>query len=283
MTKRLGKGLDALIPGLNIDSNDQVKEIDVNKIRPNPYQPRKHFNEEQLTELMNSIKEHGVIQPIIVRESLNGYEIVAGERRWRATKALKLEHIPVVIKKFTDEQVMEVALIENLQREDLNPVEVAYAYNKLIEKFNLTQEELALKMGKSRPNIANFVRLLQLPQNILDNVASNNISMGHARALITIENKEQQINLANQIIKENWSVRALEDKIKKYKNNVSRETGENPNKGSENKLIINLEGQLRNKFKTQVKIKEGKNKGKIEIEYFDQNDLQRILDMIGIE
>lgn len=283
LNKRLGRGLDALIPALNIDEKDQIAEVEINKIRPNPYQPRKTFNEEHLSELMASIKEHGVIQPIVVRESLNGYEIIAGERRWRASKALNLETIPVVIKNFSDEQVMEVALIENLQREDLNPVEVAAAYEKLMIKFNLTQEELAIKLGKSRSNVANFLRLLQLPEEILDKVADGKISMGHARALITIESPEQQMSLTDKIMNESWSVRTLEDKIKNLRDNVSRETIQLKKREQTNKIIKELEEQLRNKFRTSVKIKDNKNKGKIEIEYFNQSDLQRILDLIGIE
>ncbi len=284
MSKRLGRGLDALLPSIEVNEKDLVKEIDVNKIRPNPYQPRKTFNEHQLSELMASIKEHGVIQPIVVRESLNGFEIVAGERRWRATKALELEKIPVVIKHFTDEQVMEVALIENLQREDLNPVEVAYAYDKLMKKFNLTQEELATKLGKSRPNVANFLRLLQLPQFILSDVASGKLSMGHARALITLENEEKQKYFSERALKENWSVRTLEEEIKEHKEIVSRETPVRDKKeGNSNKIFQQLENQLRDKLKTSVKIREGKSKGKIEIEFFNKTDLERIIDMIGIE
>lgn len=283
MSKRLGRGLDALIPTLDIGENDKVLNVDVHKIRPNPYQPRKTFNDEHLAELMTSIKEHGVIQPIIVRESLNGYEIIAGERRWRATKALNLDKIPVVVKKMSDEQVMEVALIENLQREDLNPVEIATAYDKLMKKFNLTQEELAYKLGKSRPNVANFLRLLQLPESILSEVSSGKISMGHARALITIEDEEQQLRLCKIVIKENWSVRTLEEKIQSLKK-VSRETkSQKQNEVKNSKLFKQVEEQLRNKLGTLVKIKEGKNKGKIEIEYYNHEDLQRIIETMGIE
>lgn len=285
MSKRLGRGLDALLPSLDVDEKDQVNEIEINKIRPNPYQPRKTFNEDHLSELMESIREHGVIQPIIVRKSLNGYEIVAGERRWRATKALNKETIPVVVREFTDEQVMEVALIENLQREDLNPVEIATAYEKIMKKFNLTQEELALKLGKSRPNVANFLRLLQLPQSILSEVSDGKLSMGHARALITLENEKQQIEIAKEVVNKNWSVRKLEEEIKDLKNNnVSRETKNKTKKPEpDNSMMKQVEDQLRNKFKTSVKIKDGKNKGRIEIEYFNNNDLNRILEIIGIQ
>lgn len=280
MNKRLGKGLDALIPSMDINENEAILEVDVNKIRPNPYQPRKVFNDEQLTELISSIKEHGVIQPIIVRQSFNGYEIVAGERRWRATKALNNQTIPVVVRKFSDQQVMEIALIENLQREDLNPVEIAYAYKKLITTYNLTQEELAERIGVSRPNVANFLRLLQLPESILNDVSSEKLSMGHARALITIEDKEKQLYLAKTIINEKWSVRQLEDKIKQLKDNVPRET-KNIKQNTVN-TYKTVEEQLRNRLRTSVKIIDGKNKGKIEIGFFNRNDLERILELLGI-
>lgn len=280
MNKRLGKGLDALIPSMEIDENEAILDIDVTRIRSNPYQPRKVFNEEQLTDLMSSIKEHGVIQPIIVRQSFNGYEIVAGERRWRATKALNNKTIPAVVRKFTDQQVMEIALIENLQREDLNPVEIAYAYKKLITTYNLTQEELAERIGVSRPNVANFLRLLQLPELILNEVSSEKLSMGHARALITIDDKEKQLHFAKTIVNEKWSVRQLEDKIKQLKENVPRET--RSNKPIIDNTYKTVEEQLRNKLRTSVKIIDGKNKGKIEIGFFNRNDLERILDLLGI-
>lgn len=284
MSKRLGRGLEALIPGLDINENDQVMQIELTKLRPNPYQPRKNFNEEHLQELMKSIKEHGIIQPIIVRRSLNGYEIVAGERRWRATKALDLKTIPVVVKDFSDQQVMEIALIENLQREDLNPVEIAAAYEKLMKKFNLTQEELAQKLGKSRPNIANFLRLLQLPEVILSQVSIGKLTMGHARTLITLENEEQQIYISKKVIEENWSVRTLEERIKQLKENanVSRETTAKKLSDPLDNQTRSAEDLLRNIFNTSVKIRKNKNKGKIEIEYFNQSDLERILEIIGV-
>ncbi len=283
MSKRLGRGLEALIPSLAIDENkDPVLELEINKIRPNPYQPRKHFAEEQLSELMLSIKEHGVIQPIVVRKSLNGYEIVAGERRWRASKGLNLDKIPAVIKEFSDQQVMEIAIIENIQREDLNPIEIANAYTKLMKQFNLTQEELAKKVGKSRPQVANFMRLLQLPEYIQNEVLAGSLTMGHARALITLESEELQMHFGNKVIEEQWSVRTLEEKINQLKeNNVSRET-KSSKKNDASKLHRLLENQLREAFKTSVKIKQGKEKGKIEIEYFNQEDLRRIIELLGI-
>lgn len=168
MSKRLGRGLDALIPAVEIEEGDQILQADIEKIRPNPYQPRKYFAEDALRELADSIQEHGIIQPLVVRKSIKGYELVAGERRLRAAKSLKLSHVPIVVKDFTDEQVMQIALIENLQREDLNAIEVAQAYQKLMDTFAMKQEELAKRVGKSRPHVANFLRLLNLPDEVQD-------------------------------------------------------------------------------------------------------------------
>ncbi|TCS80813.1 ParB/RepB/Spo0J family partition protein [Tepidibacillus fermentans] len=282
MNKRLGRGLDALIPSLNIEDHEKVTEIEINQIRPNPYQPRKVFNQEQLSDLMASIKEHGVIQPIIVRKTLKGYEIVAGERRWRASKELQFATIPAVVKEFTDQQIMEIALIENLQREDLNAIEIANAYEKLMKTFQLTQEELSVRVGKSRPHVANILRLLQLPKLIQEEIMNGRLSMGHARALIALDTEEKQINFAKRTIEENWSVRTLEEKIQQEKRNVSRGTLKKKTETHSIKAYRHIEEQLRETFKTSVKIKQGKNKGKIEIEYFDQNDLQRILELMGV-
>ncbi|WP_339060758.1 ParB/RepB/Spo0J family partition protein [Tepidibacillus marianensis] len=281
MNKRLGRGLEALIPSLEVDDLEKVSNIDLNRIRPNPYQPRKAFHQDQLADLMSSIKEHGIIQPIIVRKALKGYEIVAGERRWRASKELQLETIPAVIKDFSDQQVMEIALIENLQREDLNAIEIANAYEKLMKSFRLTQEELAARVGKSRPHVANLLRLLQLPRFIQQELMNGHLTMGHARTLITLDSEEKQIYYASKAIERGWSVRTLEEKIQQEKDNVSRETL-NKKSGSSTKVYLHIEEQLRETFKTSVKIKQGKKKGKIEIEYFDQSDLQRILDLMGV-
>lgn len=282
MNKRLGRGLDALIPSLDIDDHDKVSQINPHQIRPNPYQPRKFFDESHLSDLMSSIKEHGVIQPIIVRKVIRGYEIVAGERRWRASKALGLDTIPAVIKDFSDQQVMEIALIENLQREDLNSIEIATAYDKLMKTFKLTQEELSVRVGKSRPHVANLLRLLHLPKAIQDNIVNGKLSMGHARALVTVDSIEKQAELANKTIEHSWSVRTLEEKIQQEKENVSRETLKKKSTNRPSKVYLHLEEQLREAFKTSVKIKPGKKKGKIEIEYFDQSDLQRILEIMGV-
>ncbi|MDQ0339286.1 ParB family chromosome partitioning protein [Caldalkalibacillus uzonensis] len=280
MSKRLGKGLDALFPALEIDDNDKVIQIKLSELRPNPYQPRKDFNAEAIAELTQSIKEHGVIQPIIVRKSLKGYEIVAGERRFRASKEAGLETIPAVVKNFTESQVMEIALIENLQRENLNAMEVAYAYKKLMDKFNLTQDELALKVGKSRPHVANFLRLLQLPDNVQTYVSRGTLSMGHARALLGCKDKKSIVKLAKKCIDEQLSVRQLEQLIKQL-NDVSRETKKKKVKQETNRVILQYEEQLKSKLGTSVKIKRGDKKGKIEIEFFSDEDLERLVDIMG--
>ncbi len=280
MSKRLGRGLDALIPSLEIDEGDAVLEIDVNKIRVNPYQPRKVFKEEQLKELIDSIKEHGVIQPIIVRQSLNGYEIVAGERRWRASKANQLSTIPAIVKNFTDQQVMEISLIENLQREDLNPIEIANAYNKIIQTFNLTQEEMAQRIGVSRPNIANHLRLLKLPAAITDKVASGELTMGHARALITLADEAKQIRLAEEVVSRSLSVRELEEILKNDTKVVSRETKIKKKPDHDVLAYKTVTEELRALLKTGVRIKPGNKKGMIEIDYVGEKDLQRIIDII---
>ncbi|UUZ82546.1 ParB/RepB/Spo0J family partition protein [Paenibacillus sp. P26] len=215
MSKRLGKGLDALLPALSINEDDKVVEIPLAQLRPNPYQPRRNFNDESIQELAQSIKEHGVIQPIIVRSVLKGYEIIAGERRFRASQATGLATIPAVVRKFTDQQVMEIALIENVQREDLNAMEIAIAYQALIDQFSLTQEELSMKVGKSRSHIANFLRLLQLPEDVKEYVSRGTLSMGHAKAIVGLKDKKLIKALADTTIKEQWSVRQLEDEVKK--------------------------------------------------------------------
>lgn len=279
MSKRLGRGLDALIPSLEISEDDAVLELEISRIRVNPYQPRKSFDEAQLADLIASIKEHGVIQPIIVRQSLNGYEIVAGERRWRASKALELTTIPAIVRKFTDQQVMEIALIENLQREELNPIEIANAYNKIMTSFDLTQEELAKRIGVSRPNVANHLRLLKLPVSVTESVASGEISMGHARALITIEDEVKQLQLVKDIIAKGLSVRELEDLLKKPKKDVPRET--KVKKAAYDTVAYRaVSDKLRDRLGTGVRIKPGAKKGLIEIDYTDERDLQRIIDII---
>ncbi len=279
MSKRLGRGLDALIPSLSASESEAVTEIEIKQLRPNPYQPRKHFEHSRIEELAQSIKEHGLIQPIIVRKVLRGYEIVAGERRYRAAQMAKLEHIPAVVREMTEQQVMEVAIIENLQREDLNVLEVAEAYQKLMIEFHLTQEELALKVGKSRPHVANFLRLLQLPHIIQEYVSRGTLSMGHARAILGIKDNQHMLAIAKRTIEEEWSVRELEEWIQRINERVPRETKKKPD--STNQYFKNIEENLQSTYGTFVKIKQGKNKGKIEIEYTTQEDLERIVALLG--
>ena len=272
----LGIGLSALIPPM---PNEEVLNVKLNEVRANPYQPRKTFNDESIKELAESIKQQGVIQPIIVRRVLRGFEIVAGERRFRASQLLGNETIPAVVRELSDTQVMEIALIENVQREDLNAIETALAYEALIEKFNLTQEELSVKVGKSRSHIANFVRLLSLPDTIKDYVSRGTLSMGHARALAGIKEKEVQIDLANQATEFSWSVRELEDKVSALNEPKTKQVKKAQQK-KRDPFIESVETELREKFKTPVKIKASKNKGKIELEYYSKQDLERILDLL---
>lgn len=283
MNKRLGRGLDALIPSLNINDDDKVVEIPLAQLRANPYQPRKTFNDESIQELATSIKEHGVIQPIIVRAVLKGYEIIAGERRYRASQACGNATIPAVVRKFSDQQVMEIALIENLQREDLNAMEIAIAYQGLIDQFSLTQEELSMKVGKSRSHIANFLRLLQLPEDIKNYVSRGTISMGHARAIAGLKDDMMQRDMAEQTIKNQWSVRDLEEAIQRKEESPTKEKDKAKVKSKNKDPYLNeIEESLRSQFKTTVKIKQNKDKGKIELLYFSKEDLERLLSILTI-
>lgn len=279
--KGLGRGLDALIPSLNIQDDDKVVEIPLNKLRANPYQPRKTFDEKGISELAASIKEHGVITPIIVREVLKGYEIIAGERRWRASQLNKLATIPAVVRKFTDQQVMEIALIENLQREDLNAMEVALAYQSLIETFSLTQEELSVRVGKSRSHIANFLRLLQLPEEVKQYVSRGTLTMGHARAIVGLKDHDLMKEVAGETIKNEWSVRELEDYIQKLEQPEKKAKSGKPSKTDP--FIRQLEEALRDQYRTKVSIKHNKNKGKIELLYYSREDLERLLELLQVK
>lgn len=278
MSRRLGRGLDALIPSLNVSEEDKVVEIPIKELRPNPYQPRKTFNEEGIRELSESIQEHGVIQPIIVRSVLRGYEIIAGERRWRASQLSGKETIPAVIRNFTDQQVMEIALIENLQREDLNAIEIAIAYQALIDQFSLTQEELSAKVGKSRSHIANFLRLLQLPAEIKEHVSRGTLSMGHARALAGIRDDLQKVKLCRIVVEEGWSVRELESAIQQLSSKPQTNKKQKPQK--RDPYIHQIEDSLQEVFQTTVNIKHGKDKGKIEFLYYSKDDLERLLELL---
>ncbi|MFC4619701.1 ParB/RepB/Spo0J family partition protein [Camelliibacillus cellulosilyticus] len=284
MTRRLGKGINALFPeeATKTDEHEGIQEISLKDLRPNPYQPRKTFDEESIQELKSSIEVHGVIQPLIVRKGIKGYDIVAGERRYRAAIEAKLTTVPAVVKTFTDQEMMEIALIENLQRENLNPIEEALAFRKLMEELGLTQEELSKKVGKSRPYIANQIRLLQLDRAVQSLIAEGKLSMGHGRALLGIKNKNKLPIVVDKVIKEQMNVRDLEKLIQKINQNVSRETS----RKKEIKLspiLREKETMLKQRFGTSVSIRQSskKGKGKIEIEYFSDDDLNRILDILG--
>ncbi|MEI2462915.1 ParB/RepB/Spo0J family partition protein [Niallia taxi] len=274
MAKGLGKGLDAFFPSMEVEKEEVIKEL-----RPNPYQPRKVFEKEAIEELKASILEHGILQPIIVRKSIKGFEIVVGERRYRAAKEANLDVVPAVVRDLSEQQMMELAVLENLQREDLSPIEEGHAYQLLMKKLNFTQEELAKRLGKSRPHIANHVRLLSLPSAIQEMITDGTISMGHGRALLGLKNKEKLPLLVEKTVKEGLNVRQLEYLIQQLNEDVSRET-KDAKKEPKNVFIKEQESFLRERFGTTVNIKQTKNKGKIEIEFFSENDLERILQLL---
>ena len=285
--KSLGKGINALFQEItSLEEVDVQKEeiisLSLNELRPNPYQPRKTFDEVSLQELANSIELSGVFQPIIVRKSaVKGYEIIAGERRFRASKLAKKESIPAIIRNFNEEEMMQVAVLENLQREDLNPLEEAEAYDMLMKNLKLTQAEVAARLGKSRPYIANYLRLLALPKLVKEMMQDERLSMGQARTLLGLKNKELILKLANRCVKENLTVRQLEQLVSemneaKDKKKIPRIIKEKPY------YLRESEDRLMDKFGTSVEIHEKEGKGKIEIEYLSQNDLTRILDILDI-
>lgn len=286
--KGLGRGIDALFQDFSsleeVDvQKEQVVEIDLTELRPNPYQPRKTFEESSLNELAESIKQSGVFQPIIVRKSqVKGYEIIAGERRFRASKLAGKETVPAIVREFDEEAMMQVAVLENLQREDLNPMEEAEAYEMLMKNLNLTQVELAERLGKSRPYIANYLRLLTLPKIVKDLVQKETLSMGQARTLLGLKDKAKMIALANRALKENLTVRQLEQIVAKM--NEGDMATEKPKKQVKEKpyYIRESEDRLMDKFGTTVAIQEKEGKGRIEIEYLSAADLTRILDILEI-
>lgn len=279
MSKRLGKGLDALITSLSIKEDDKIVEIPLSQLRANPYQPRKTFAEEAIKELAESIREHGVIQPIVVRQALRGYEIIAGERRFRASQLLANATIPAVVRAYNDQQVMEIALIENVQREDLNSIEIAIAYQAIMNQFTLTQEELSLKVGKSRSHIANFLRLLSLPDEIKEYVSRGTLSMGHAKALAGIKDEAKRRDLAKKAATGEWSVRELEEAVQSVEEKGKAKTTKTKAK-KRDPFLEEIEEELREKFQTTVRIKPNKDKGRIELSYFGKSDLERLLELL---
>lgn len=281
MARGLGKGINALFANLELNKEEVVQDIKIGDLRPNPYQPRKTFDPGSIEELKQSILQHGILQPLIVRKSIKGYEIVVGERRYRAAKEAKLKTVPAVVKELTDEQMMEIALLENLQREDLTPIEEAKAYQSLLEHLNITQEELAKRLGKSRPHIANHLRLLSLPPFVQTLISEGKLSMGHGRTLLGIKKKEKLEYLVNKILKENLNVRQVEQLVQQMNESVSRETKKKIEK--KDAFIREQESFLREKFGTSVSIKQQKKKGKIEIEFFSKEDLVRILELLDVK
>lgn len=279
MSKRgLGRGLEALIPIVEKDE-ENVQEIDIKKIVANEKQPRRGFDESKLEELADSMKQHGILQPVILRKKGNKYELVAGERRWRAAAKAGIEKIPAIVRELNDSDVMEIALIENLQREDLNPIEEAMAYKSLMDDFGLTQEELSKRVGKSRSQIANTVRLLNLDKEIQDLVYENKLTAGHARALLSIQDSKERLKLANMISKEALSVRQTEQLVKKLVDERSKAKKHKPKEI--NPVIIDVTERLQRTLGTRVKIKGNEKRGKIEIEFYSSEELERILEIIA--
>ncbi len=281
----LGKGLSSLIPENDFQdsNNEQVISIDINLIKSNKDQPRKHFDNEKLIELANSIKEHGIIQPIVVRKENQFYVIIAGERRWRAAKLLNLKEVPIIIKELSDVEVVQISLIENIIREDLNPIEEATAYNKLLNDFNLTQEEISKQVSKSRSAIANSLRLLNLDERIQGYLIEGVLSEGHGRAILALENKEDQYVVAQKVIDENLNVRQTELLVRSYYKDDNNKYKKINNKSENDIYYKDIRTKLENHFNTKVCISNNsKNKGKIEIEYYSPEDLQRIIEILNI-
>ncbi|MGE5456085.1 MAG: ParB/RepB/Spo0J family partition protein [Ignavibacteriales bacterium] len=287
--RALGRGLEQLFNNENLDleslekriyetaTKEEIVDLNLDELRPNPYQPRKTFNDEALAELSDSIREYGVFQPIIVKRSIKGFEIIAGERRVRASRLAGLTTIPAIIRDFTDEEMLEISLLENLQRENLNAIEEAIAYRSMLEKLGLTQDELSKKVGKSRSHVTNILGLLRLPTEVQTMIADNKISMGHARALSKLESDEQIYDMASKIINDNLSVRDIENitDSNKFERKVKIER---KTKDSDNEYKY-VEELLREKLDTKVKIKDKK----IEISFNNVADLNRILEILDIK
>lgn len=277
----LGKGLGALIPDISAagDMEADYFYCQVSLIRPNRYQPRKKFKEKELAALSASIKEQGIIQPLLIRRLDDGYELVAGERRLRAAKLAGYQDVPCVIKDLTEKQLLEMSLVENIQRENLNPMEESDAYHCLITEFELTQEETAIHVGKSRSAVANFLRLRQLPESIKESIVDGVLSMGHARALLGISNKAQQSAIWRAVVAKGLSVRETESLV----NRLKKESGDSRKRkeGSDEIYFTNISEELSRNFGTKVKIRRRGQKGKVEIEFYSNEDLDRLLHLLN--
>ena len=284
----LGKGLDALFPSnvnmniLSSDQKDAIVELKINDVEPNVNQPRKEFNDEKMQELTDSIKEHGVIQPIIVTKKDNFYQIIAGERRWRASKKAGLKTIPAIVRSYDDKKTREVSLIENIQRQDLNPLETAKAMKELMEEHNMTQEEISKTLGKSRSSIANTLRILNLDERVQEMIQMGKLTEGHARTIASISNPAKQYKLALDIVNMDMNVRDAEKYAKENKDKVSTKKPK-AHKGKLEIIAKDLENQMKKVLGTKVTLDaKTKSKGKIIIEYFSEDELERILDIMNI-
>lgn len=285
--KRLGKGLGALIPEMNTENDElgrspeRLREVDVSEVKPNPFQPRETFDPIALDELKQSIAAKGIIQPITVREAGSGYELIAGERRLRAVSDLGIERIPAyVLEVTTDQEMIELSLIENIQRENLNPIDEANGYQTLISECNLTQDEVAQRVGKDRSTVTNFLRLLKLPRKIQKSLINEEISQGHARALLSLEDSGQQLTVWQETVKKSFSVRQVESLIRRKKEPSAVQKKATPEKVSP--FIQEFENKLRTAFSTQVRIRVAPKGagGRIEIEYYSDDDIERIIDIV---
>ncbi|HDJ7554311.1 TPA: ParB/RepB/Spo0J family partition protein [Staphylococcus aureus] len=260
--------------------DEQIKQIDISDIKPNPYQPRKTFDENHLNDLADSIKQYGILQPIVLRKTVQGYYIVVGERRFRASKIAGLKYVSAIIKDLTDEDMMELAVIENLQREDLNAIEEAESYQRLMTDLKITQQEVAKRLSKSRPYIANMLRLLHLPKKIADMVKDGRLTSAHGRTLLAIKDEQQMLRLAKRVVKEKWSVRYLENHVNELKN-VSSKSETDKVDITKPKFIKQQERQLREQYGTKVDISIKKSVGKISFELDSQEDFLRIIEQLN--
>lgn len=272
--KGLGRGLGSLLPEVGTDDKD-VRQVPIGQIVPNPFQPRKQFDEAKLAELTASVKAHGVLQPVLLRQFGNMYELVAGERRWRAAQRAGLESIPAAVREFSDGAMMEIALVENLQREDLNPMEEAEAYRRLMDEFGLTQEQLSTRLSRSRSLIANTLRLLNLPQEIQEHVSRGTLTMGHAKALLGLDSPKEQYKAVEEILSRGLTVRDVEADVRKAVTGKQRRRV----RSEPDEVLTAAVDRLRMLFGTQVRIRGTPARGKVEVEYYTSEDLARILEL----
>jgi len=271
----LGKGLGALIPGAESVGQERPSEVPLSHLRANPFQPRQAMDAQELSGLVESIRRHGVLQPIVVRPSVGGYEVVAGERRWRAAEAAGLRSIPAIVRSLTDQEALELALVENLQREDLNPIERARAYRRLMQEFGLTQEQIADRMGKSQPSVANALRLLHLPLQVQASLEAGRISEGHARALLSVGTESILLRLWERVERRGLSVRETEALARR---SISREI--QGRSGGKDPQLRSVEQDLSRRFGTKVVVDGTRRRGRLAFDYYSEEDLQRLLDLL---